>query len=163
MRAGDLLLPTEVTNADGSTWDTDPIWRARLANLLAGRASLHLGLQYTSDKVVPTRSGKAELAATGALAVDMESAAIAAVAKRAGVPFVVVRAVCDDAHRSLPRSALLAIDATGRFRPGPFLGVILRRPIELLALLELRRDLRAALDTLRRVVAIAGRGLARTP
>lgn len=162
LRAGDLLLPKIVHTASDKSWTCDDPWRSRLERTMAPAMSVRVGDQFMNDVVVARSADKARLARTGALAVDMESAAVGAVAASAGLPFVVVRAVCDGAQRSLPRGALIAIDATGRFRPGPLAGYLLRRPLEVLALLALRRDLHAALRTLRQVVQTTGCGLAFT-
>lgn len=58
------------------------------------------GAIVTQERVANTAREKAELAACGAIAVDMESAAIAAHSKRAGLPFACIRVVSDRADES---------------------------------------------------------------
>ncbi len=86
LRAGDLVVDTEV-----------PQWKA-----LATRTGVSLGRVATVDRVVRNVAERRALAAeTGALVVDMESAAVAEVARRHGLPWAIVRAVTDTAERDL--------------------------------------------------------------
>jgi 4-hydroxy-3-methylbut-2-enyl diphosphate reductase len=85
---GDLVVATSVGAIECGS-----------AELLAGelrRAGLrvHLGPVVTVDHLVK-KTERAELAATGAILADMETAALAGAAVAAGLPVVVVRAVSD--------------------------------------------------------------------
>jgi 4-hydroxy-3-methylbut-2-en-1-yl diphosphate reductase len=85
---GDLVVATSVGAIECGS-----------AELLAGelrRAGLrvHLGPVVTVDHLVK-KAERAELAATGAILADMETAALAGAAVAAGLPVVVVRAVSD--------------------------------------------------------------------
>ncbi len=83
---GDLVVDTAVQE-----------WRE-----LAQRAGHQLGRVATVDHVITTIAQRRELAArTGALAVDMESSAVAEVAVRRGLPWASVRAVTDTAARDM--------------------------------------------------------------
>ncbi len=93
---------------------------------------------------------------SGAVAVDMESHAIAAVAASADVPFVAIRAIADPAGRPLPRAVLGSIGPGGRPRVGHVILGICLRPWETPALLHLRGDTAAALASLRRLVGGLG-------
>jgi nucleoside phosphorylase len=65
------------------------------------------GLLITVTAPVITAAEKAALfAATGAVAVDMESALAGRVAAVGQLPFLVVRAIADDAGQGLPQAAL---------------------------------------------------------
>jgi 4-hydroxy-3-methylbut-2-enyl diphosphate reductase len=99
LRPGDLVVASEVRAAGGAVTPVPS------APLLAG-ALRRLGLPVHLGPVVctPTVCGGAELArlaATGAVAVEMEAAALAEVA--AGAPFAVVRAVLDTPAHPLLR------------------------------------------------------------
>ena len=94
---------------------------------------------------------------TGAVAVDLESGAVARAAARHGIGFAVLRAVCDPAERDLPPAALAALDRTGAIGGLRVLGSVLRAPAQVPALLRLARDADAARRALReRVRLIAG-------
>jgi adenosylhomocysteine nucleosidase len=73
------------------------------------------------------------------------------VAARHGLPFAVVRVICDPAGRALPPLALAALDGQGRIGAGRVLGSLLRHPGQVPALLELARDAWRARATLRRL------------
>ena len=74
------------------------------------------GLIHSSDHVAVTaREKKALRLATGAVAVEMEAAAVAAKATEWGVPFRCVRVVSDVAAEDLPLDFNRFRDLQGRF------------------------------------------------
>jgi nucleoside phosphorylase len=88
---------------------------------------------HTADAVVSTEAAKAELhARTGAWLVDMEQADIARVAADAGLPFVGLRIVSDEAHENLPHDLLSrAYDqAEGEYTPLRLAGHLTRNPFK---------------------------------
>jgi 4-hydroxy-3-methylbut-2-enyl diphosphate reductase len=94
---GDLVVATRVGALDGGQSECPS------APLLAGELrragfTVHLGPVVTVDHLV-RKSERAELAATGAICVDMESALLTAAA--AGKPVAVVRAVSDTPDRPM--------------------------------------------------------------
>jgi 4-hydroxy-3-methylbut-2-en-1-yl diphosphate reductase len=96
VRPGDIVVATEVRGPGGTVPSPS-------APLLAGALrelglSVHTGPLYTSDRLVD-RDARRRLAGTGAIAVDMESAAVAAAA--GDRPFVAVRAIVDTIDRGL--------------------------------------------------------------
>ena len=86
----------------------------------------------------------------------MESATVAFAARAAHVPFVALRAICDTARTTVPRTALAAADAYGRARWGRLLGSLLVRPWELGALFALQHAFHAARRALREAAGRAG-------
>ncbi|OJW26043.1 MAG: hypothetical protein BGO51_08200 [Rhodospirillales bacterium 69-11] len=95
--------------------------------------------------IVATAADKRALhAATGAHVVDLESGAVAQAATAAGLPFAILRAVCDPAERDLPPAALAALDRSGAIGLARVIGSVLTRPGQLPALLTLARDAAAA-------------------
>jgi hopanoid-associated phosphorylase len=161
LRPGDLLLPESVAAPDGPAVAADAPWRERLRVVLKGGGlGATGGALAGSDRIVATTSEKRSLLeTTGALAVDMESHAIAAVARDARVPFVILRAVADPHDRVIPQAALEALRPDGRVHLPSVLGGVIREPRQLLALLRLGRDTAAALATLRRAALLAGPAL----
>lgn len=163
LQSGDLLLPEEVRGT-GATFPVDEAWRARLATLLDAELTVRAGLLLHSSTAVESPAAKHELhRRTGALAVDMESAAIAAVAASRGLPVLIVRSIADTAESFLPRAALSAVDAYGRARFPALLRALCARPREIAQLIRLARAFRCALASLRRTAAIAGPTLGRSP
>ncbi len=142
LRPGDLLRPARVLAADGA-WDADPA-------LLGGTTP---GSLWGGGAVLATAADKAALhRRSGAAAVDLESAAVARVARRHGLPFAVLRAVCDPADCDLPPAALVALDPAGRIGLGAVLASVLANPRQVPALLALGADAARARRALARWV-----------
>ena len=109
-----------------------------------------LGEIASSDRVVVTAAEKQALRArTGAVAVEMEAAAVAHQASLWGVPFYCIRAVSDTAQEDLPLDFNLYRDAEGRFRRAGIAVAAMTRPLTAIpALLRLNRNCYAAADAL---------------
>ncbi len=106
------------------------------------------------EAVAATSEEKARLwRETGADAVDLESGAVARAAAAAGVPFAVLRAVCDPAWRDLPQAALVALDEGGVIGLRRVLASLARNPSQLGTLLVLARDAARARRALRQHMA----------
>jgi adenosylhomocysteine nucleosidase len=162
LRPGDLLLPETVRSPSGESIRTHLPWRQRLSSVLqAGSVSISDGTLAGSARVVAVPSDKRALfETTGARAVDMESYVVAEVARNAGIPFVVIRAIADPADRAIPQPALEALRPDGRIRIPAIVGGVIRQPGQLSALVRLGRDTATALATLRRAAALCGAFLA---
>jgi adenosylhomocysteine nucleosidase len=119
------------------------------------------GLLMTCDTVVSTSADKYTVhAATGAVAVDMESWWIATVASRSNLPCHVIRAVSDTATESIPAdiAALAAVSNPAR-QAGAALRLAWRRPSAIGELAELREHaLQAAESLADYLVAIFDKG-----
>lgn len=154
LRSGDLVLPDGVINEGGLRLPVTGALEQRAA--AAGDAPAQTGVMATASLVVATPAAKAALrAATGAVAVDMESAAILEAAAARGCFSLVVRAVSDDARETLPDELMRLMGADGRIRCGGVLA--LAHPRVFRRALHLRRSTRRALasvaDSLARLAA----------
>ena len=97
-----------------------------------------------AEAVVASVAAKAALfAQTGAACVDLESGAVALVARRHRLPFGALRAICDPAGRALPAAAMDALD-DGAIRFRRVFASLLRAPWQLPALITLAGDARRA-------------------
>jgi len=144
--AGKVIVP-EAVIAGGHTWRTDPTLSARL-----GGTTCHLCLGV--DRVVAGQAEKRSLGReTGAAMADMESASVAAVAEAAGLPFAVLRAICDPAGRALPPAALVGLDGSGRIALSRIAWSVLTHPRQIPVLIALAREATAARSALRRRLA----------
>src|SRR5207244_10481326 len=139
---GDVSVGTDVldwtTDGTRTSFPCDSALLA-LARETAARARVGWseGPVVTVANVVCKADEKQELArASGAVAVDLESAAIARAAHVVGVPFLLVRAVSDCADEDLPMDFNLWLSPWGRVQ-----GVahLLRRPSLIRSLLRMRR------------------------
>jgi adenosylhomocysteine nucleosidase len=156
LRPGSLLLPERVRGAE-EVFDVDSQWRRALWRVLDRTLDPLGGTLMQSAQVLADAAAKRELGVRyGAQAVDMESAALAAAARDAGVRFLVVRAVADPADWTLPAAVSGAVDARGRVRAARVLRGVVFQPRQWAALLRLARAFAAARATLARVSAIAG-------
>lgn len=164
LRAGDLVLhlppfvPSVVegrassdvigvsTSLDANGWGN---WAKRLE---AALRHAHLGRIIGQDHIATTLAEKAALhAATGALAVDMESHIAAHVAARRGLPFAAIRTISDTASETLPPAALVGMNPDGSMALGKVLISLSRRPAQLPALIRTGRSAEAAFQALGRV------------
>lgn len=146
---GCLLLPHTVLTGDGRRLGVEPNWRARIFAAFKGDCTIDERPLLTAAEVIDTPALKARAAASGAAAVDLESAAIAAAAAKAGLPFVAVRAVADAAGDELPAGIADWVNSEGRSRVTPFIGATLK-PMNWLMLATLVRRWSSARKTLER-------------
>jgi adenosylhomocysteine nucleosidase len=146
---GDLVIATTVLVGDNG-YRTDTTLTNRFATALP---DAHLGAVLGSDIAIDAPATKRRIhATTGAIAVDMESQALAA----CGGPFAVLRAVADPHDRALPPAALVGIKPDGGSDILAVLASLLRAPSQLPQLIALGRDSRRALASLERAVALLG-------
>ncbi len=86
------------------------------------------GKLLSIDRVVSTAAEKAELGKTGAFAVEMEAAAVAARAQQHHIPFYAVRVVTDTCDESFPLDFNTMRSSDGRFSRAKIMAAALRRP-----------------------------------
>lgn len=157
---GSLILPKTVIASDHSFYHVDAAWHEGLCNRLKGHVTFHTEPMVESTTVVCSTAEKVILfRETGAIGVDMESAAVAAVAQEAGLPFMVVRAVADSADTTIPYSTLNAVDEFGRLSFLKLMRGLAGHPTELFALVRIGRGYRAAQMTLSKVARLTGSNL----
>jgi len=157
--AGDLLIPDRVRD-DTRDINHACVLASTLREALWPIGPLHGGVLASVARPVVSAAGKRDLGERlGAMGVDMESAAIGEVAHDAGVAFVVLRAVSDVADLDLPRTALEAIDVSGRVDGVGLARALLRHPGEVLALMRLAVGARRAARSLERALTVAVRVL----
>jgi adenosylhomocysteine nucleosidase len=154
---GTLLLPETIIAAAGGVLAIDKTWHQRIRQSLSGRSDVIVGPLAESAVLLRTQADKQNLYdATGAAAADMESAAAARVARRAGIPFAVIRAVADPAAGNLPDSVTAAVGPGGQVNLGRLLGSLLIHPHEWSQIMRLARWFGAAQTTLMQAAKQAG-------
>lgn len=151
---GALLVPAIVIDVDGENIEVDPQLHTRICQRLGGLAAIRVESLVSSDAPVVSQQQKAELYARyGAVALDMESAAIALAARSCGIPFAAVRVILDPASQALPEAVIAGMEDDGGFAIGRCLRCLLKRPSDLIAMISLARNSRRAGETLRCVAA----------
>lgn len=152
LEPGTLVLAQDVVAPDGTRYETSRSWREQVLAEAFGACAFETGaIAGVEAPVLTAASKKSMFAATGAVAADMESLAVAEAAREARLPFLAVRAIADPADRDVPGWALSGVRPDGRTRPFKVMARFLIRPWELPALIALARDAEAAFDALRRV------------
>lgn len=117
---GAVVVPGWIATADGGRHATDPAWRAALIAALEPDFDVHGGGLLSTDRVLASPRDKARAAlATRTVAVDLESAAIAAAAAAAGRPFVAIRVVVDGVADALPAEIERWVGESGERRLAP--------------------------------------------
>jgi adenosylhomocysteine nucleosidase len=156
LSAGSVVLPSEVISRDGAGIATSVDWRERLAAALASprRASpaaprpVAGGKLLTSAQAIDSVADKAAaFRDTGAVAVDMESLAVAQAAAAHRLPFMAVRVIVDTAADALPR-AVAAASQGGQVRIWPLIGALALSPSEFAAIIRLAIRYRTATRSL---------------
>ncbi len=154
LRPGDVVVPMGVVEA-GRIRPTN----AALSEILGGWSG---GMIAAEAHIVALAADKAVLARrTLCGSVDLESGAVARVAERHGLPFAVLRAICDPVERDLPPAALVTLNAKGAIAVTRLMGSILRRPWQIPGLIALGGDAARARRALVGRVDQIGVGLGR--
>jgi adenosylhomocysteine nucleosidase len=148
LAVGALVVPEVVLAPDGR----------RHATAAAGGLRRH-GTLVTTGGVLEDAAAKSRLwLATGALAVDMESATVLQWAATRGVSATVVRGVSDPAGRGVPADLARVVD-DGRVRPMRAVSAMLARPRALADAMALRTGTAAALKTVATALGTLARWL----
>jgi adenosylhomocysteine nucleosidase len=137
LRAGAVIVPEAVVT-QGRHLATDLDLNEHLGG---GTAHTVLG----ADGIAATAAAKQHLfIATSCAAVDIESGEVAVAADAFGLPFAVVRAICDPAERNLPPAALRALNDVGAIGLLRVIGAVIAQPGQIPALMALGQDAAAA-------------------
>jgi adenosylhomocysteine nucleosidase len=150
LRPGDLVLSDRILklHADGRV--DEQVTAVGDAELRAvGRSLAIAGIAYSTGAILTAQSILATGAekrrakeSTGAIAVDMETAAIAAEAAVRGLPFVAIRAVLDEVDDEVVGAAMA--DHNGNVNPLFAASYLLRNPGTMLKLPRMIRNLSRA-------------------
>ena len=151
--AGQVVLPTVVIGHEGQALRVDRDWHQRVHRRISVDMTVHVGALVETLSVVTEPVRKLELGATrDAIAADMESAAVARVAERIGVPFLAVRAIADDVRMQVPGWIMESLDPiSGRVHAGRFGTALLRNFGDVAHVVRLAHGVKAATAALQRV------------
>lgn len=161
LEPGTVVVPVRVRSAERDALAADTVWQAALADAFGREGRVSTGDLWSAAAPLGTPAAKASAyAATSAVAVDMESAAIARAADEAGLPWAAVRVIVDGAGDMLPANVGRFVDPTGGVRYVPVLAALLSpRQWRVLGVLARRnRAARVKLGRLAERLAPAGFG-----
>ncbi|MDO9214705.1 MAG: phosphorylase [Methylococcales bacterium] len=158
LTSGDLVLADELIDADGAMITIDHEWHRRVRTVLEKAAcqssgfALRCGSLLESKTLVATSHDKQQLhRQSAAIALDMESVAVAKVAHAHALPFLVIRAIADPVTMDLPQAVSHALNEQGDVQLGKLLIFLLTHPSELKGLITLGQHFNAAKNTLKAV------------
>jgi adenosylhomocysteine nucleosidase len=153
LSAGTVVLPSEVISRGGARFSTSTDWREQLSAAIAKQRPVAAGTLLTSAAAIGTVADKAAaFRETGAVAVDLESLAVAEVSAAHNLPFIAVRVIVDTAADVLPR-AVMAASRGGQVNFRRLVGGLAVAPLDVIALIRLAQRHRAATRSL---AAVAG-------
>ena len=160
-----LVLNSHSHFADAVQWQHGHLARKQVGyvgrmpappeNFLKGVLPVYPGLLAESDRIIASEEEKCAIfAKTGAIALDMESAAAARAADSFNLPFLAIRSIVDPVDISIPPSIHAAFDENGVLNvPKMFLRSLLH-PTDFIGIIRLGKHFGAAMKTLRHVAAI---------
>jgi adenosylhomocysteine nucleosidase len=144
---GELIVASEVVCESGEllALDLEPS-----VNPVDKQVGMHVGRLLTVDQLIDDPSEKRRLAAsTGAIALDMETFAVAGVCRRTATPFISIRVISDGVNDCLPREVgRLLRQKTLAGKLGALTGAVLSRPSSVKDFYQLKEGALVASDRL---------------
>jgi adenosylhomocysteine nucleosidase len=153
LRPGDLVLADSFVDADLVGFTLNNVgWIDRVKDGFSkqARMTIRTGKMAESKNIVASSLDKAKIAdTTGAIALDMESTAIARVSQLNDLPFLAVRAIADPLDMNLPKAISYALSNKGEVILSKLLMFLLLHPTEMSGLVKLGMHFYAARNTLK--------------
>jgi adenosylhomocysteine nucleosidase len=147
LKRHDILLPNEVMLESSKSIAIPPV--------PLGVETAIVGKLLTADRIIRTADEKKSLCeSTGAMAVDMETFAVAEVCRRRSTPFRAVRIIHDTADETLPPDIEKLLDQkTEAARLGAAIGTLWKRPSSIKDLWALKENSLVAAKKLAEFIA----------
>ena len=153
LKPGDLMLANELIAAEESKavpLSVNANWHQQTKELLATFVKVHSGCLVESKSIVSSSEHKKQIHInTNAVALDMESIAIAKVAHQHSLPFLAIRVIADPVEMSLPLAITHALNEQGEVLLSKLLLYLAQHPTELPGLIKLGLHFKAATKTLK--------------
>jgi len=139
LRQGDIVMPRQLADTSGRELEID---FGIASETLAANPRLHLGRLLSVDRVIYQASEKRALGEKhNAVAVDMESLAVAEVCRSRKVRFLAVRVISDTVEHELPADVDRLVRQNSRAgRLGAATAAIFRRPSSVKDMWQLKED-----------------------
>jgi adenosylhomocysteine nucleosidase len=152
LKPGDLVLADELIDAGNVEMAVNDDWRGYAKNRLANFAAVHGGRLAESRGIVSSSKEKKQLhSITGAVALDMESIAIARVARQHTLPFLAIRVIADPVNMNLPGAINYSLNDQGEVVLKKLIFFLFLHPAELPGLIKLGLHFNAAKKTLKSI------------
>ncbi|WP_340123319.1 phosphorylase [Methylobacter svalbardensis] len=154
LKPGDLVLADNLIDADNTQLAIHSDWHSYTKNLLSNTLKVHTGSLAESNSIVAAAQDKKHLyTQTGAIALDMESIAIAKVARQNNLPFLAIRAIADPVSMDLPKAINHSVNNEGDIVLSKLLLYVALHPTELPGLIKLGLHFNAAKITLKLIAS----------
>lgn len=156
VRVGDAVIADRIV--DGASDETAYAPSSRLVHAARDCCKdlnfhFHSGTTVSVPEVAATKEAKGNLAAKhGAIAVDMETAQVAAWAERIGAPMLALRTISDASNDRIPPEIGTIVDPHGKLRPARAVALFARKPHLLPEAVRLKRNLDRSLQALKKIV-----------
>ncbi len=138
LSAGDLCLPKQLITEHRQPVSVHSEWQQKTASLLAELQPVFSGPLLASSSIVSSsRKKKLIRQSSGAIAVDMESTAIATVAEQKKIPCLVIRVIADTVDMDLPTVITKSMDETGQINNKKLALNIISNPLQIPNLIKL--------------------------
>jgi hopanoid-associated phosphorylase len=152
LKPGDLILPGKLIDAENVEMPVDADWHDFTQHTLATFLAVRSGPLAESASLVSTGTDKKQVhSRTGAVALDMETVAIAKVARQHTIPFLAIRVIVDPVDMDLPLAINHSLNNDGEIVMGRLLAYLFLHPAELPGLIKLGLHFNAAKKTLKLV------------
>jgi len=156
LKPGSLLIPEQIQCENGILLPVDSDWHNRLFHFLSGKLQIQKGCLLESEQIVSEPDEKKLLyEKSQAIAVDMESGAIAKVAQKNKSIFLAVRAIADTGNRRIPQCVINSMDSRGQIRKLHLFKQSMLHPFEWFTLAYLGHQFSAAKRKLKEVATIS--------
>ncbi len=149
LKMGDLVLADSLLNSDGFEMSVNATWHQHAKNVLGSEITAYKGALFNSNTVISTAGVKQDIfTKTGAIALDMESGAIAQVAQHYALPFLAIRTIADPSTMDLPQAVLKALNENGEIEITKIIASLVFNPKEIPHLIQLGQYFQLAKKTL---------------
>jgi len=147
---GDLCIPNIIMNFNNELAVTSDWYNLVMHNLKQFPAQIHGGQLFQSDNVLSTTDEKNEVRQkTNAIAVDMESLAVAEIASSRQIPVLALRVIIDTAETIIPDIVTHSTDSYGHTKINRLIAGLISHPNQIPALYRLGKSFRKASKSLR--------------
>ncbi len=137
LHSGTLILPAQLISHDNNIYPINSAWLQHAKSNLT-KIQPYIGNIAESLTIVATPTAKHQLHQdTQAVAVDMESVAIAKIAAQNQLPYLVIRTIADPVTMQLPSVINQALNAQGQVQLSKLLQLLCFHPQQLPALIKL--------------------------
>lgn len=138
LKMGDLVLADSLLSIDGTQTPVNAAWHEHTKTILGSTVAVYRGALLNSQDVISTAQEKQAIyEKTGALAIDMESHAIAQVAQHYALPFLAIRAIADPSTMDLPVAISGALNDEGEIDMSKIVFSLARNPKEIPHLIQI--------------------------